>query len=138
MGLKILVVEDDFTSRKVMCGMLNPYGDCDIAVNGKEAVRAFKEALDHGKKYDLICLDIMMPEMDGQDALKEIRRIERERNIIGSDSVKIIMTTALSDSKSLMHAFREQCEAYIVKPIRKEKLLEQLHLLGLVPPGSNQ
>jgi two-component system, chemotaxis family, chemotaxis protein CheY len=135
MGLKILVVDDDFTNRKVMCGMLSPYGDCDIAVNGKEAIRAFSEAMDHGKKYDLICLDIMMPEMDGQDALKEIRGIERERDIIGFDSVKIIMTTALSDSKNLMQAFQEQCEAYIIKPIRKEKLLEQLHLLGLVPRG---
>ncbi len=135
MGLKILVVEDDFTSRKVICGMLQHYGNCDVAVNGKEAVMAFSEALDQGKKYDLICLDIMMPEMDGQDALKEIRRIERERNITGSDSVKIIMTTALSDSKNLMKAFQEQCEAYIVKPIRKEKLLEQLHLLELVPRG---
>lgn len=133
MRLKILVVEDDFTSRKVLCGMLSPYGDCDAAVNGKEAVIAFSEALDQEKKYDLICLDIMMPEMNGQDALKEIRRIEQEKNIIGSDSVKIIMTTALSDSKNLMQAFQEQCEAYIVKPIRKEKLLEQLHLLGLVP-----
>ncbi|MBA4369796.1 MAG: response regulator [Desulfobacterium sp.] len=135
MGLKILVVEDDFTSRKVMCGMLSPYGDCDVAVNGKEAVQAFSEALDQGKQYDLISLDIMMPEMDGQDALKAIRRIEQERDIIGSDSVKIIMTTALSDSKNLMQAFQEQCEAYIIKPVRKEKLLEQLHLLGLVPRG---
>jgi two-component system, chemotaxis family, chemotaxis protein CheY len=133
MGLKILVVEDDFTSRKVMCGMLKPYGDCDVAVNGKEAVRAFSEALDQGKKYDLISLDIMMPEMDGQDALKAIREIERKKDIAGSDSSKIIMTTALSDSKNLMQAFQEQCEAYIIKPIRKEKLLEQLHLLGLVP-----
>lgn len=135
MGLKILVVEDDFTSRKVMCGMLQAYGKCDIAVNGKEAVKAFSEALDKGEKYDLICLDIMMPEMDGQAVLKEIKRIELSKDMIGSDCAKIIMTTAMSDSKSVMQAFREQCEAYIVKPIRKEKILEQLHLLGLVPHG---
>ncbi len=135
MRLKILVVEDDFTSRKVLCGMLSPYGDFDVAVNGKEAVRAFSDALDNGERYDLICLDIMMPEMDGQDALKAIREIELQKNISGSESAKIIMTTALSDSKNLMQAFQEQCEAYIIKPIRKEKLLEQLHLLGLVPRG---
>jgi two-component system, chemotaxis family, chemotaxis protein CheY len=133
MTLNILIAEDDNTSRIVINGMLTPYGKCDTAVNGKEAVRFFSEALEQGREYDLVCLDIMMPEMNGQDVLKEIRRIELENGISGSDGVKIIMTTALADSKTLMKAFREQCEAYIIKPIRKLDLLEQLHILGLVP-----
>jgi two-component system chemotaxis response regulator CheY len=132
MTLRILIVEDDRTSRVVMSGMLKPYGECSIAVNGKEAVRIFTETLEQGKRFDLVCLDIMMPEMDGQEALKQIREVESQNGIFGLDGVKIMMTTALADSSSLLTAFREQCESYIVKPITKKKLLEQLRYLGLV------
>ena len=111
---------------------LSSYGDCDIAVDGNEAVEAFRQAMDEKELYELICLDIMMPNMDGHEALKAIRRIESEHGINGLDGVKVIMTTALGDSKNVMESFREGCEAYIVKPVEKDKLLEEMESLGLV------
>ncbi len=129
--LKILIVEDDFTCRKLLQMFLSEYGDCFVAINGHKAVEAVREALDEGQPYDLICLDIMMPEMDGHEALEAIRQIENERGIAGLDGVKVIMTTALGDSKNVIGAFRTGCEAYIVKPIGKEKLLEEMEKLGL-------
>ena len=132
MTLKILIVEDDFVCRKVMSGLLEPFGYCYIAVNGTEAIQAFKDALEEGQRYDLVCLDILMPEMNGQEALKKIREIEAEKDIRGLERVKIIMTTALSDRKNVMGAFKGECEAYIVKPISKNNLLEQLLALGLI------
>ena len=77
--MKALIVEDDFTSRLLLQGLLQPFGVCHVCINGKEAVEAFKIALDQKEPYDLVCLDIMMPEMDGQTALKEIRAIEGQR-----------------------------------------------------------
>ncbi len=131
-GLKFLIVEDDFTCRKLLQSFLYEFGDCFVAINGQEAVQAVKDALDEGRPYDLICLDIMMPEMDGHEALEAIRQIENEHGIAGLDGVKVIMTTALGDSKNVMGAFRTGCEAYIVKPVAKEKLLEEMGKLGLV------
>jgi len=133
--MKYLIVEDDFAARRLLQRYLSGYGDCDVAVDGHEAIEAFRQALDENKPYDLICLDIMMPNMDGRDALKAIRQIEREHGILGLDGVKVIMTTALGDSKNIMGSFREGCEAYIVKPIRKEKLLEEMENLGLIESG---
>ncbi|HPX48147.1 MAG TPA: response regulator, partial [Treponemataceae bacterium] len=75
---------------------------------------------------------IMMPELDGQAALKKIRDIEEERGIAARDGVKIIMTTALDDKKNIISAFREQCDVYLVKPIDKEKLVESLNTLNLI------
>ena len=129
--LKILIVEDDFTCRKLLQTFLSEYGDCFVAINGYEAVEAVREALDEGQLYDLVCLDIMMPEMDGHEALEAIRQIENEHGIAGLDGVKVIMTTALGDSKNVIGAFRTGCEAYIVKPVSKEKLLEEMEKLGL-------
>ncbi len=130
--MKTLIVEDDFTSRLLLQGLLQPYGTCHIAVNGREAVKAAREAISAKEPYGLICIDIMMPEMDGQEALKEIRALESEAGILSSDGSKIIMTTALDDKKNVMNAFREQCDAYLIKPIDREKLVENLHSLHLI------
>ena len=134
--MKCLIVEDNFTARKLLTMYLSSCADCDIAVDGNEAVVAFSQAMDEKEPYDLICLDIMMPNMDGRQALKAIRQIESEHGIRGLDCVKVIMTTSLGDSGNVMGAFREGCEAYIVKPVKKDKLLEEMENLGLVPSVS--
>ena len=130
--MKCLIVEDDFAARRLLKRYLSSYSDCDIAVNGNEAVQAFRQAMDEKEPYELICLDIMMPNMNGREALKAIRQIESERGIDGLDGVKVIMTTALGDPKNIVGSFREGCEAYIVKPVEKDKLIEEMANLGFV------
>jgi two-component system chemotaxis response regulator CheY len=130
--MKTLVVEDDFVARKILQKMLSPFGQCDIAINGVEALEAFDLAHSESEPYDLICLDIRMPELDGHAALKELRNRESERGILGLDGVKIVMTTGLDDKESILSAFREGCEAYITKPIEREKLFAKLSSMGLI------
>jgi two-component system chemotaxis response regulator CheY len=130
--LKILIVEDDFPSCKVLEEYLSEYGDCTSAANGVEGVEAFKNALDAGTPYDLICLDIMMPEMDGHEALKTIRQIEQEHGICDPDGVNVIMTTAKDRSRDMIEAFDEGCASYIVKPIDRKKLVEEIRKLDLI------
>ena len=133
--MKILIVEDDFTARKLLQTHLSEYGDCFIAANGQEATEAVKDALNNNEAYDLICLDIMMPEMNGHKALKSIRWLEEKAGLKPGEGAKVIMTTALSDSKDITGAFREGCESYIAKPVRKEKLLAEMEKLGLLNLG---
>ncbi len=130
-AMQILIVEDDFTSRSLLQRLLSPYGECHIAVNGEEAVEAALAALAQGSPYDLICLDIMMPKMDGQVALKKIRAAEEAKGILLGQGTKIVMTTALRDSANVIQAFREMCDGYLTKPIEKEKLLALMRKLGL-------
>lgn len=130
--MKSLIVDDDFFSRRILQTMLAGYGECHVAVDGKEALFAFKQALAEESPYDVICLDIMMPEMTGQEVLKKIREIEASKNIIGNGSAKVIMTTALDDKENIKTAFREQCESYLIKPISKAKLLNVLTEFGLI------
>lgn len=130
--MKTLIVEDDFTSRLLLQELLKIYGPSHIAVNGKEAVEAAHLALEMGEPYNLICLDITMPEMDGHEALRQIREQEEARGIMSSNGAKIVMTTALGDPKNVIAAWRSLCDAYLTKPIRKAKLLEELRKLGLI------
>jgi two-component system, chemotaxis family, chemotaxis protein CheY len=132
-SLRVLIVEDDFVSRKILLNILSDYGECDIAVDGKEAVEAFKLALDERVPYDLICMDIMMPNMNGQEALLEIRQMEADLGIRDVEAVKVIMTTAVDDKKHVTEAFYQGGAAsYFVKPINKEKFLGELKILGLI------
>ena len=131
--MKSLIVEDDFAARKLMQIYLSEFGECFIAVNGKEAVEAFTTALDQKEPYDLVCLDIMMPEMDGMEALKIIRGIEAENGILGLSGAKVIMTTAKERSKDIFGAFNTGCEAYLIKPVRRPGLVEEIKKLGLLP-----
>ena len=130
--MKTLIVEDDFTSRLLLQEILKYHGPLHIAVNGKEAVTAVAAALESGTPYDLVCLDIMMPEMDGQEALRQIRALEEAKGILSSKGAKIVMTTALSEPKEVIAAFSSLCDAYVVKPIDKAKLLDELRKLKLI------
>jgi two-component system chemotaxis response regulator CheY len=129
--MRVLVVEDDFISRRLLCRYLQSHGECDVAVNGNEAIGAFKQILLANECYDLVCLDIMMPGMDGQETLKRLRALEREHGITDADRAKVIMTTALEDHDNVMAAFSNACDGYVVKPIEKRKFLETLQEIGL-------
>jgi len=130
--MKILLAEDDFVTRKYMSNFLCKYGECDVTVDGMEAVDAFLMALEDGEPYDLVCLDIMMPVMDGYQALVGIRNLEKERGIPDEKSVKVIMTTALNEEKNVKMAFELGCTIYSGKPIDQERFDQALKKLGLI------
>lgn len=130
--MKILLAEDDFVTRKFMANFLSKYGECDVTVDGMEAVDAFMMAFEDGDPYDLVCLDIMMPVMDGYQALQAIRTLEKERGIEPEDSVKIIMATALNDEKNVKMAFDLGCTVYSGKPIDQERFEQAMVKLGLL------
>ena len=121
--LRMLLVEDDFASRLVLQTFLSRYGECHIAVNGREAVEAFRSAMEMGQRYDLICMDIMMPEMDGREAVRQVRALEEAKGILSTYGSKIVMTTAVDDVREVIRCFRELCDAYLIKPIDLGKLL---------------
>ncbi len=130
--MRILVAEDDTVSRKMIEKILEPYASCDLVEDGAKAVDKFKAVLAGGESYDLLLLDIMMPVLDGQTALSQIRDFELERGITPTDAVKVLMTTALNDPENIFEAHVSGCEGYIVKPITRAKVVRELVKLGLV------
>ena len=129
--MKILIVEDDYSSLQLLSRYLKDQGQTVIAEDGEKAVVAFLEARDSRAPFDLICLDIMLPLLNGQKVLKKIRSLEEEVGVLGLAGCKVIMMTALRDADNVMEAFRSQCEAYLAKPISKERLYREIQSLGL-------
>jgi two-component system chemotaxis response regulator CheY len=130
--LKMLLVEDDFASRLVLQTFLSRYGECHVAVNGREAVDAVRAALKGARRYDLICMDIMMPEMDGHEAVRQIRALEERDGILWCSGAKIIMTTAVDNIKEVFKCFSELCDAYLVKPIDLSELVGKMKSYRLI------
>lgn len=130
--LKILIAEDDLVSRKFLNKMLSKYGECDLVVDGLEAIEAYMMALEEKRPYELICLDIMMPKLDGIKVIKVIRDLEIQNGIAEEQRAKIMMTTALSETDVVQTAFEYGCNAYASKPIDINKFIDVMGRLGLI------
>lgn len=129
--MKILVVEDDATSRDVLRSILSEFGECDLAADGEEGLSAFERAYGQGAPYDLVCLDILLPRMDGQEVLRKIRELEASGGSEAGEA-RVVMITALSDPKNVVETFyRGGATAYVPKPIDRDHLFQVLGKLGV-------
>lgn len=129
--MRILIAEDDPECRRIMYLYLAPLGNCDAVADGRIALECVRRAMHQGNHYDLICLDIMMPNLDGHQTLKKIRDMENHEDISFEERAKIIMITAMGDSEHVMNALNESCNAYIVKPVDKALLYKEIYSMGL-------
>jgi two-component system chemotaxis response regulator CheY len=130
--MRVLIVDDDFYSRVMLHDMMRPVAECHIAVNGEEALEAFKRALDAGRPYDLVCMDLVMPEMDGQQALREMRAYEEDLGLDDERRCKVIVISMLEDSRETNDAFfLGGADCFLVKPIDETRFMAEIRALGL-------
>lgn len=130
--MRILIVDDEQQICDLATYFLNSYGDCLTAQSGEDAIEILQDTWARGETIDCIFLDLMMPDMNGIETLREIRRLERERSQSGVDEIKIIILTASNNPKDVVGSFKEQGDGYIVKPFDEEKLAEELKNVGLI------
>ena len=130
--MRVLVAEDDLASRRLLFKIFSQYGTCDLVVDGMEALDAYVIAMQDKKPYDLICLDIMMPKIDGVQVLKAIRDVEGKKGIPHQEKSKIIITTALEETQYVQKAIAIGCQAYTTKPISSQKLMDIIEELGIL------
>ena len=132
--MRILVADDDRLNRKYLVEFLSVYGDCDEVGDGLAAVGAYRSALEEGRPYELLCLDIMMPQMDGIEVLRRVQKVYEE---FGEETAgappKVIMMTAVEDMEHINESFELGCDAYASKPIDMEKVREVMQSLGIAP-----
>jgi len=132
-GLRILVLEDDASTCRLMQIFLDQIGECRIVSGGRTALDSFQSALDQGKPFDLLLLDIMVPEINGIDVLKKVRTIERSRGIHDRNRAKVIITSSLSDARNMEQARSAESDGYLVKPVNRAKLFSTIRTMGLLP-----
>lgn len=124
---KILVVDDDFINRKLLIEILRGRAECDVAVNGVEAIEAYNIAVKHNTRYDLMLLDIAMPQMDGLEVMKLIRENERRAGVQPDRGIPIVVVTA--HKKPFADSFKSGCDDYVLKPVVAAELVGKISAL---------
>jgi two-component system chemotaxis response regulator CheY len=128
--MKCLVVDDDGVSLNKMQKIIGEFGDCVLAESGKDAIVEFNHAWDLKLPFELISLDISMPDMSGIDVLMTIRNIEKEKGISKDRQCKVMMVTATADQDVVIGSVKAGCNTYIVKPFDRSRVVEKLKSLG--------
>ena len=136
--MRILVAEDVKLIQKMLRRLLEPYGEITIAATGKEAYQEFQKTLQNKNYFDLICLDINIPEINGLDVLKNIRAAEKLNHVPLKDRAKIVIVSSSNDADVVMKAIKFGCDGYIVKPFSKEKIVAELGKLNLLNEASQK
>nr|CRH05896.1 putative response regulator receiver domain protein (CheY-like) [Candidatus Magnetococcus massalia] len=125
--MKGLIVDDLLENRKLLNDYLQNRIPCDLTSNGPDALDLFQDALADGDPYQLVLLDIMMPEMDGQEVLLKMRALESQHGQSGPNEAIIIMVTAADSPRHVLDSFfKGGCSDYLEKPVTRQTLLETL------------
>ncbi len=129
--MRILVVDDELVSRKKMIKIVSDFGQTEGVKNGKAAISAVKTALEDWKLYNLVTLDISMPDISGTEVLSAIREMEDDRGLEAEERAKILMVTSHSDIETVK-ACVGKCDGYVIKPFNKEVMVEKLKKVELL------
>jgi two-component system chemotaxis response regulator CheY len=127
--MRILIAEDDCASARYMSGLLARFGECVLAEDGELALAAYCLALEEGRPFQLLCLDIMMPRRTGRRCLRRSAGWSGWPGEAGP-GCQDHHDQALGDMRSVMSAYRGGATAYITKPILTERLYETICSLG--------
>lgn len=120
-GKRILVVEDNELNMEIICTILENYGiKTEQAVNGKEAVRRMEESVPG--YYDMIFMDIMMPEMDGLEATRTIRNLDRE----DCKKIPIYAMSANAFDEDVKRSLASGMNGHLSKPVNLQVLEKTL------------
>lgn len=133
--MKSIVVDDDKICGNIFKTELLKFGQCDFVDNGKKAIEIYKESIEQGSPYQLMVLDIIMPDMDGGEVLRSIRRLESEKNIWEMDRLRVVITTAYDDwynRKIIIKNLNPLYETYYIKSDNMHEFLDKIHELGFV------
>ena len=134
--MKILIADDNEAARRLLQLYLAGYGSLVTVNNGIKAIGAFSQAVDTNERFDLVCMDYVMPGIDGIEAIKAIRSIEQEHGISQKDRVRIIMSSAVDQESDIMKAYANGCDSYMIRPDKKERFQKEIQSFGLLPQSA--
>jgi len=128
--MKILIVDDEKISRKILVSKMKALGACVAVENSQKALAEMEVAVSNGEPFDIITLDVSMPGMDGRQMLQHIRQQEVKDKIPKAKRVKILMVTARMNMNTIKACIKLGCNGYLTKPVSRVQLMQNLGKMG--------
>jgi two-component system chemotaxis response regulator CheY len=122
-------VDDEYVALTKMVAILSHLGLCEAATNGEQAFGMFVKAIDNGRPYQLITIDIQMPGINGIELLKRMKAEEQKTQTAFS---RKIIVSAAGSSANVIRAAKYQCDAFLVKPVKRQMLIDKLPEMLLI------
>lgn len=138
--MRILIVDDDYVSGVKLKAILAAYGDCDLAPSGQIALELIEAATESSKYYDLIMLDLHLPDISGQDVLYKTRSLENKllKNLKISENSKVVVVTGSSDKSEMLRILSIGADKYLQKPFNYNSIKTVLDELEIVASNENK
>ena len=131
--MRSLVVEDSPASRALLKRLLSDFGECTGVEDGLTALDNFSQAMAGEQQYDLVCLDLELPGIDGLELLSRIRQAESTQ---GASPTKVLIVTGTGDENTVKRVTAMRVDGYLLKPIDSRKLKNLLYEMGLASPAA--
>jgi HD-like signal output (HDOD) protein/DNA-binding NarL/FixJ family response regulator len=132
--MKTLIVDSEPASRTLLDRIMTGYGACKTAEKGEAAIWMFRTACENRDFFDLVTLEIALPDINGLDVLLQIREMEKDKKVPLYKRAVIIMATASADKDTIVTAIQTGCNEYIVKPFDGDIISRKLLKAGLITP----
>lgn len=129
--MRILVVDDEIVSREKLKCLVANLGECEGAEDGVSALSLVEKSFQEGNFFGVIFLDVLLPDIKGNELLIKIRNIENKKRISAEKKAKIIMVTSFADRDLVIDCKVNGCDDYIVKPFERETVLNKMTALGI-------
>ncbi len=137
--MKILIVDDEMAALTKMKVLLGAFGECTLCTNSQQALQICAKAIESGRPFELITIDLHLGHADGNDLLDEINQLEIKHR---AAPAKKLIITASGTKENLVKAFHKGCDGFIVKPVQRDALEQKMLAMGYVkkqtdpPPGT--
>jgi two-component system, chemotaxis family, chemotaxis protein CheY len=125
--MKIMVIDDVMMNILVLKQAAKPFGAVDGFQSWEPGLDALREAYGSGEPYDLLFLDIRMPNRNGLEVLKDVQDLGRTQ--AAGHKTKVVMFTSISEPDSVREAIRLGAVGYVLKPIQAERIQDEVRRL---------
>ena len=133
MKLKTLIIDDQPEAIKLLGAMLADHCEITFTTSGVDGIERFKKEMMAGSPFDIVLLDVIMPEISGVEVLKRMREFEALHHhdiqlyVNGGTWSRIIMQTASENLHDFFSSYLQgKCHGYITKPYSKEEILQKV------------
>jgi len=134
--MRIMIIDDVFMNVLRLKEAVRPFGEADGFQDAREGLEALQFAHLTNQRYDLLFLDIMMPEMSGFEVLDAV--VKMNRDLPPKERTKVVMVTARSQEDSVRQAIRSGAAGYVIKPFQDERIRAEVErLTGVIAPATN-